>query len=140
MSSEMHVYQAIARAVSDHGVETMFGLMGDANLFIVDSFVRECAGRFVPAAHEGSSVLMALAYAQVSGKVGVASVTHGPALTNCMTALTEGVRGHIPMVLLAGDTPVANPRHLQGIDQREVVKASGAGFVQVRAPDRKSVV
>ena len=135
MSSEMHVYQAIARAVSDHGVETMFGLMGDANLFIVDSFVRECAGRFVPAAHEGSSVLMALAYAQVSGKVGVASVTHGPALTNCMTALTEGVRGHIPMVLLAGDTPVANPRHLQGIDQREVVKASGAGFVQLRAPD-----
>ena len=135
MSSEMHVYQTIARAVSDHGVDTMFGLMGDANLFIVDSFVRECGGRFVPAAHEGSSVLMALAYAQVSGKVGVASVTHGPALTNCMTALTEGVRGHIPMVLLAGDTPVANPRHLQGIDQREVVKASGAGFVQLRAPD-----
>ncbi|WP_417588178.1 thiamine pyrophosphate-binding protein [Pararhodobacter oceanensis] len=134
MTEKMHVYQAIARAVSDHGVDTMFGLMGDANLFMVDSFVRDCGGRFVPAAHEGSSVLMALAYAHVAGKVGVASVTHGPALTNCMTALTEGARGHIPMVLLAGDTPVENPRHLQGIDQREVVKATGAGFKQLRTP------
>lgn len=135
MTGKMKVYQAIARATRDQGVDTMFGLMGDANLFMVDSFVRDCDGRFVPSAHEGSSVLMALAYAHVAEKVGVATVTHGPALTNCMTALTEGVRGHIPIVLLAGDTPVANPRHLQSIDQREVVKATGAGFEQLRTPD-----
>ncbi len=133
--STQYVYQNIARAVREHGVDTMFGLMGDANLFMVDSFVRDCGGRFVPAAHEGSSVLMALAYAHVAGKVGVATVTHGPALTNCMTALTEGVRGHIPMVLLAGDTPVTMPLHLQSADQRALVKATGAGFEQVRAPD-----
>ena len=139
MNNNMHVYQSISRAVYDHGVDTMFGLMGDANLFMVDSFVRDCGGRFVPAAHEGSSVLMALAYAHVAGKVGVATVTHGPALTNCITALTEGARGHIPMVLLAGDTPVSNPRHLQGIDQRELVKATGAGFEQVRSPDTVSM-
>lgn len=71
-----YVYQSIARAVRDHDVGTMFGLMGDANLFMVDHFVRGCGGRFVPAAHEGSSVLMALAFAHVSGGVGVASVTH----------------------------------------------------------------
>lgn len=139
MTGKMNCYQSIARAVADHGTDTMFGLMGDANLFMVDSFVRDCSGVFVPAAHEGSSVLMALAYSQVAGKVGVATVTHGPGLTNCMTALTEGARGHIPMVLLAGDTPVANPRHLQGVDQREVVKATGAGFEQMRMPDTVSL-
>lgn len=135
MNDPIHVYQSIARAVHEHAVETMFGLMGDANLFMVDSFVRECGGRFVPAAHEGSSVLMAQAYGQVSGKVGVATVTHGPALTNCATALTEAARGHVPMVLLAGDTPVSNPRHVQAIDQREMVKATGAGFEQLRTPE-----
>ena len=134
MSSAFHVYQSIARATHEHGVETMFGLMGDANLFMVDSFVRDFGGRFVPAAHEGSSVLMAVAYAHVSGKVGVATVTHGPALTNAMTALTEAARGHIPLVVLAGDTPVENPRHLQSIDQRELVKVTGAGFEQLRTP------
>ncbi|PIE13065.1 MAG: acetolactate synthase [Rhodobacterales bacterium] len=134
MTEEIHVHQSLARALADQGVDTLFGLMGDANLFMVDSYVRDCEGTFIPAAHEGSSVLMALAYTHVSGKLGVATVTHGPALTNCMTALTEGVRGHMPMVLLAGDTPVDNPRHVQGIDQREVIKASGAGFEQLRSP------
>ena len=134
MPNTLHVYQSIARAVHEHGTDTIFGLMGDANLFMVDAFVRETGGRFVPAAHEGSTVLMALAYTHVSGKVGVATVTHGPALTNCMTALTEAARGHVPMVLLAGDTPVNQPRHLQSIDQREVVKATGAGFEQLRSP------
>ncbi|MFK7835227.1 MAG: thiamine pyrophosphate-binding protein [Sulfitobacter sp.] len=135
MSAQITVYQSIARATREHGVETMFGLMGDANLFMVDSFVRDCGGRFIPAAHEGSSILMALAHGHVSGKVGVATVTHGPALTNCTTALTEAVRGHIPMVVLAGDTPVDTPRHLQSIDQRELVKVTGAGFEQLRTPN-----
>ena len=133
--AKSYTYQSIARAVQDHGVETMFGLMGDANLFMVDHYVRACGGTFVPAAHEGSSVLMALAWSHVSGRIGVATVTHGPALTNCVTALTEGARGHIPMVLLAGDTPVMNPANLQNIDQRETVKVTGAGFEQMRAPE-----
>jgi thiamine pyrophosphate-dependent acetolactate synthase large subunit-like protein len=128
-------HQTIANAVRDNNVSTMFGLVGDANLFMTDHFVRHCGGRYVPAAHEGSSVLMALAWAHVSGEVGVATITHGPALTNCATALTEGVRGKIPLVLLAGDTPVSEPRHLQSLDQREFVKSTGAGFEQVRSPD-----
>ncbi|MBU2963540.1 thiamine pyrophosphate-binding protein [Citreicella sp. C3M06] len=128
-------HQALARGLHHHGIDTMFGLMGDANLFLADYFARECGGRFVPAAHEGSAVLMALAYAHVTARPGIATVTHGPALTNCMTALTEGVRGKLPLVLLAGDTPAINPRHLQGIDQRAVVAATGAGFEQLRAPE-----
>ncbi|THD73955.1 thiamine pyrophosphate-binding protein [Thalassobius vesicularis] len=128
-----YAFQSIAQALQDHGVTTMFGLMGDANLFMVDHYVRACKGTFVPVAYEGSAVLMAQAYAHVSGRIGVATVTHGPALTNCITALTEGARGHIPMVLLAGDTPVMNPQNLQNIDQREAVKVTGAGFEQMRS-------
>ena len=134
MNSQIFVYQSIARATKDHGTMQMFGLMGDANLFMADSFVRECNGNFIPAAHEGSTILMAAAYAHVSGKTGVATVTHGPALTNCVTALTEASRGHTPMVIFAGDTPLDNPRHLQSIDQRELVKVTGAGFIQLRSP------
>lgn len=135
MPDKTHTYQSIAQSVLDHGVGTMFGLMGDANLFMVDHYVRAGGGTFVPVAHEGSAVLMAQAWSHVTGQVGVATVTHGPALTNCVTALTEGARGHIPMVLLAGDTPVMTPQNLQNIDQREVVKVTGAGFEQLRAPD-----
>ncbi|MCV6592272.1 MAG: thiamine pyrophosphate-binding protein [Silicimonas sp.] len=134
----MYVHQSIAQSLFDHGCDTMFGLMGDANLFMVDHYVREGGGTFVPAAHEGSAVLMALAHGRVAGQVGVATVTHGPALTNCVTALTEGARGQVPMVLLAGDTPVTTPQNLQNIDQREVVNVSGAGFEQMRSPETAS--
>jgi thiamine pyrophosphate-dependent acetolactate synthase large subunit-like protein len=134
MSPKNYVYQSIARAVKDHGTTTMFGLMGDANLFMVDSFVRDSGGHFIPAAHEGNTILMASAYARVSGNVGVATVTHGPALSNCMTALTEAARGHAPLVILAGDTPADNPRHLQSINQRDLVNVTGAGFEQLRTP------
>lgn len=128
-------FQSIARAVLDHDIQTMFGLMGDANLFMVDHYVRAGGGTFVPVAHENSAVLMALAWSHVTGRIGVATVTHGPALTNCVTALTDGARGHVPMVLLAGDTPVMQPQNLQNIDQREVVRITGAGFEQIRAPE-----
>jgi thiamine pyrophosphate-dependent acetolactate synthase large subunit-like protein len=138
MSQDMYVYQSIAQSIADHGLDKMFGLMGDANLFMVDHYVRDCGGTFVPVAFEGSAVLMALAYGRVSGSVGMATVTHGPALTNCITALTEAARGHVPMVLLAGDTAVSNPHNLQNIDQRELVKVTGAGFEQMRAPQTAS--
>ena len=135
MTQQTYVYQSIAQSLADHQQDTIFGLMGDANLFMVDHYVRAVGGNFVPVAHEGSAVLMALAYGRVAGKVGVATVTHGPALTNCVTALTEGARGNVPMVLLAGDTAVSNPHNLQNIDHRETVKVTGAGFEQMRSPE-----
>lgn len=137
--SVSYVYQSIAQSVLDHQIDTMFGLMGDANLFMVDHYVRNCGGEFVPVAIEGSSVLMALAYSKVSGKVGVATITHGPALTNCVTALVEGARAHMPMLLLCGDTPAADIQNLQNIDQRELVKTTGAGFVQIRSPETAAI-
>lgn len=112
--------------------------MGDANLFMINDFVANCKGDFVPVGFEGSAVLMAIGYSHIRNSVSVASVTHGPGLTNCVTALTEGVRARRPIVLLAGDTPIENPQNLQNIDQREIVKATGAGFEQVRSPERIS--
>jgi acetolactate synthase-1/2/3 large subunit len=133
-----YMHQSIAKSVFDHDIKTIFGLVGDANLFIANHFVSVCGGIMVPAAHEGGTVLMAQAFTQVTGKVGVATVTQGPGLTNCVTALREGVVARRPMILLCGDTPVLAPFHPQNIDQREVVKATGAGFEQVKSPETAS--
>ena len=129
------VHLALAMALRDIGADTMFGLIGDANLYMVDAFVRTCSGRYVGAANEAGAVLMALGYAQVSGRVGVATVTHGPGLTNTLTALVEGVKSSVPMVLLVGDTPVEDRDHLQKVAQREFITNTGAGFEQLRSPE-----
>ncbi|MGX9355099.1 thiamine pyrophosphate-binding protein [Roseobacteraceae bacterium S113] len=128
------VFDALACCLRDNGVDRLFGLIGDANLFMVDSFERQPGAQFISAVHEGSAVLMAQGYAQVTGKVAVASVTHGPAVTNCITALTDAARAGIGMVVMAGDTPMAQPGHLQNTDQRAVAALCGAGFEQMRAP------
>jgi acetolactate synthase-1/2/3 large subunit len=130
----LRVHQAIARALSDNGVEKMFGLMGDANMYMVNSYIRDCGGSFIAAANEAGAVMMALGYASVSGKPGVCSVTHGPGLTNTITGLVEGVRGQTPLVFLCGDTDVEDRENLQKISQRELITDTGAGFEQLRSP------
>jgi thiamine pyrophosphate-dependent acetolactate synthase large subunit-like protein len=132
--SGLKVYQAMARALAESGLGPMFGLVGDANLYLVDSFVREHGGRFLGAANESSAALMAIGHAALSGKVGLASVTHGPAVSNTLTALIEGVKSFTPVVLLCGDTAFGDRENLQDIPQRELVLATGAGFEQVRSP------
>ncbi|MGB3866154.1 MAG: thiamine pyrophosphate-binding protein [Xanthobacteraceae bacterium] len=133
------VFELLAQSLQAHGVDQLFGLIGDGNLFMVDAWVRGGSGQYTGCAHEASAVLAALGYAQVSGRTGVASITHGPALTNAISALVEGVKGSIPMVLLCGDTPPGDLHHLQRIDQREMVKAAGAGFIEMRAPETASI-
>ncbi|MEL7466201.1 MAG: thiamine pyrophosphate-binding protein, partial [Pseudomonadota bacterium] len=135
MTEAATVHAVIARALKEHGAEVMFGLLGDANLFMADAYVRVEGGRFVAAAHETSAVQMALGYAAMTGRVGATTVTHGPAVSNCVTALIEGVKGQLPIVLLAGDTPGADPEHPQAVDQAAMAAAAKAGFVQLRSAE-----
>lgn len=126
----MKANEAVAQALKDIGVQTVFGLLGDANLFVVDHFVRRCGGEFVEVAHEAGAVLAALGWASVSGRTGVATVTCGPALTNTLTALIEGVKARLPIVLVTGETTSKWKYYLQAVPQRELVAATGAGFEQ----------
>ena len=132
-SNRMHGYNVAARSLADLGLEVVFGLVGDGNLFLIDSLIREFGVCYISAAHESAVVSMADAYARVSGKTGVAIVTHGPGLTNTVTALTEAARNNTRLLLICGDTPSAEREHLQDIHQREVIQATGAGFEEVRA-------
>ncbi|MDB5454343.1 MAG: hypothetical protein JWO33_2921 [Caulobacteraceae bacterium] len=132
-SDSIPVYEAIARTLADNGIDTMFGLVGEGNLFIANSFVLDHGGAYIAAANEAGAVMMALGYASVSGKIGVATVTHGPGLTNTITCLVEAVRARQPLVLVCGDTAGVDIENFQKIDQRELVTATGSGFEQVRS-------
>lgn len=135
----MRGHDAIAQALVDQGVDTVFGVLGDANLFIGDCLMRVHGVHYIAATHEASAVMMAQGFARSTGRLGVATVTHGPGLTNTMTALVEGVRSGTAMVLVSGDTPTLDEHHLQNIPQRALVEAAGAGFLPVRGPETIAV-
>src|SRR5258706_2494073 len=123
----MHMHRALAQALHDSGVRVLFGVLGDANLHIVHSFTTLPDTQYVGVASEGGAVLAALGYAQVSGRLGVATVTHGPGLTNTVTALVEAQRARVPVLVIAGDTPSAVHDHIQDIHQPPVAASAGAG-------------
>ena len=129
------VHTALARGLQTQGIGTLFGLLGDSNLFMADAFTRTCGGRFVPSTTEANAVLMALGHAAMTGNVGAATVTQGPAVSNALTALIEGVKANLPMVLLCGDTSPADPWHPQTVAQEALITAAGAGFERLKSPD-----
>src|SRR5699024_7501298 len=105
----MRVYEAVARYLAEErDGRPVFGLMGDANLGYLGAYMEHEGGRYIGAALEGGAVSMADGWSRQTEGVGVVSLTHGPALTNTLTALTEAVRSHSPIVLLAGSPPEVN--------------------------------
>jgi acetolactate synthase I/II/III large subunit len=130
----MELGEALARGLRGHDVDVMFGVMGDANMYFADAFHKLQGTRFVASANESGAVLMAAGYAAVSGRLGVATVTHG-AIANCVSALFDAARGRYPLLLVAGDTARSGGYHLQNIPQREVVAPTGAAYREVRSPE-----
>ncbi len=121
----MRVYEAVARTLVDHGVDTLFGLMGDGNLKLIPHLTSEHGVRMVGARHESAALAMADGYARVTGRTGVCSVTQGPGLTNTLTALVSARKAATPLVLLAGNTPLAVRGLPQECDQDAVYAAAG---------------
>ncbi|MDU8926127.1 thiamine pyrophosphate-binding protein [Alisedimentitalea sp. MJ-SS2] len=129
------VHVALAKGLTAQGIDTLFGLLGDSNLFMADAFTHNEAGRFIPATNEDNAVLMALGFAAMTGKTAAVTVTQGPAVSNALTGLIEGVKAQLPIVFLCGDTSPTDPWHPQAVAQEALIVATGAGFERLKSPE-----
>src|SRR5262245_4139331 len=129
-------YEALAQAFVAEGVDTLFTLMGDANMHWANAMAHRNNVRVIHTRHEHCACTAAISYAWKTGKPGVASVTCGPGFTQTMTALATASRGHVPLVILAGETAMGAPYHNQRIDQAPFAVAAGAHYIQAHSPAR----
>ncbi len=129
-------YEIAAKSLSRAGLTAMFGVLGDGNLHVVSAYRGLQGTRYVAARHESGAVCMANGYARAAGAVGVATVTHGPGLTNAITAITAAVTDHAPVLVVLGDTPKNQPYHAQRLDHELALATSGARYVYVDDPNR----
>ena len=134
--SKLKTQDMLAQAFEAEGVDTLFTLMGDANMYWSTAMAERPGMRVIHARHESCAVSMAEGYARVTGKVGVASTTCGPGFTQIMTSLTMAARANIPLVVFAGDSPIAAAWYLQQIDMGPLTLATGAAYVPIRHIDR----
>jgi acetolactate synthase-1/2/3 large subunit len=132
----MKVYEAMARAFLDEEVDTIFSLMGDGNMYWMAHLLELGSVTNVHARHENAAVAMADGYARTTGRVGVATVTSGPGLTQATTAVIGAARYNVPLVIFAGDTIPGDQLALQYIDHRAFATLCGIHWEPVLTPGR----
>lgn len=90
------------------GVERVFGVPGGPLLSLLDTMSTRPGIEFVLAKHEEGAVFMAEGHAQATGRLGVALVTAGPGATHALTAAASATSDGVPVLVLAGQVPVAH--------------------------------
>ncbi|MFE9601375.1 thiamine pyrophosphate-binding protein [Streptomyces hokutonensis] len=124
----LSVREVVAGSVASSGVDTVFALMGAANQELMCDMEKRCRIRLVHARHEAGAVGMADGYARFSGRLGVATVTAGPGVTNTATSLAVARAHCSPVLLLAGDIPAGDVRNPQYFEQNSFTRlCAGAG-------------
>lgn len=113
----------IARVLKARGIDRIFGLQGGHIQPIWDHLAR-IGIRIIDVRDEGAAVHMAQAHAELTGTLGVAMVTAGPGVTNCVTAMANAALARMPVLLIGGCTlrPQANMGPLQDIPHVEILK------------------
>jgi acetolactate synthase-1/2/3 large subunit len=129
MSDTIPLYRGLAKAFRMEDVDTIFVLTGDGNMHWEAALSENEDVRAFHVWHEHATCAMASAYAVASGKVGVASVTCGPGVTQLMTALATAANSRIPLVVFTGESPLHASWYNQRIDQATMVEATGAHYI-----------
>lgn len=99
--------QIVYESLKKNNVDSVFLYSGGAVMPIVDAFYKGTIRHYMNT-HEQSGGHAATGYAKLSGKTGVSIVTSGPALTNCVTAITDAMSDSTPLIVISGQVPLAS--------------------------------
>ncbi|WP_281017444.1 MULTISPECIES: acetolactate synthase 3 large subunit [unclassified Minwuia] len=113
--------EILIKALTDQGVDTIFGYPGGAVLPIYDALFKQNSIRHILVRQEGGAVHAAEGYARSTGKPGVVLVTSGPGATNAVTGLTDALMDSIPVVCLTGQVAT----HMIGNDAFQECDTTG---------------
>eukprot|EP00727_Mastigamoeba_balamuthi_P010895 m51a1_g6428 hypothetical protein (651) ;mRNA; f:332013-334187 len=115
--------ELVARALSAHGVRTLFTLCG-GHIAPINVCSKRCGVRVVDVRNEATAVFAADATYRLTGVPGVAVLTAGPGLTNAATALMNARMSQSAVVVLGGATAafLRGRGALQDVDQASVLR------------------
>lgn len=99
--------EALCRALLAEGVDTIFGYPGGQIMPFYDTLY-DYSDRLhhILTRHEQGAVHAAQGYARASNKVGVVTVTSGPAATNVITGVSDANVDSTPIVVITGQVSV----------------------------------
>src|SRR5215470_18413183 len=113
----MKVYHAIANAFEAEGVTDIFGMTGEANIYLISELEKR-GSRMYQVRHEGAGLAMADGWARMTGNPGVCTTTGGPGAAQLATTMIVASRARTPLVAFCGDTPTGDEENAQWLDQK----------------------
>ncbi|MRU16333.1 thiamine pyrophosphate-binding protein [Roseovarius sp. A21] len=127
---------SLVQTLASAGVTRIFALSGNQIMPIFDACL-EAGIELIHTRHEGATVFMAEAYAQLTGQVGVALVTAGGGLANSVGAVASARASDTALLLLSGDSPRGQDGTgaFQEMDQVAITQAVTKWSFRAEAPD-----
>ncbi|MBO88525.1 MAG: acetolactate synthase [Rickettsiales bacterium] len=104
MTDKLRGADILARSLDRAAMHQIFTLSGNHIMEIFDAVI-DTNINLTHVRQEGAAVLMAGAWGQLTGNVGLAMVTGGPGHTNACAALCTPEASEMPMVLISGHAP-----------------------------------
>src|SRR3989442_14296547 len=120
----MKVMEAVVHVLESEGVDHIFGIPGAAILPFYDALRTSTKIRHLTVRHEEGATHAADGWARVTGNVGVAVGTSGPAGTNMITGLYTALADSIPIMCITGQAQrsVLHKEAFQAVDIVEIAK------------------
>jgi tartronate-semialdehyde synthase len=121
---KMPVMDAVVKILESEGVDVCFGIPGAAILPLYKSLSKSTKIKHLTMRHEEGATHAADGWARITGKVGVAIGTSGPAGTNMITGLYTCQGDSIPIVCITGQAlkGILHKEAFQGVNIAEIAK------------------
>ena len=101
------VAELIVATLAEHGVGTVWGVVGDALNPVTDAIRREERVEWIGTRHEEAAAFAAGAQAQLTGTLGVCMGTVGPGSIHLLNGLYDAKKSHAPVLAICGQVPLA---------------------------------
>jgi pyruvate dehydrogenase (quinone) len=92
-------------ALADHGVRSVWGVVGDALNPFTDAIRQEDRIEWVGVRHEEAAAFAASAQAQLTGDLAVCMGTVGPGAIHLLNGLYDAKKSHAPVLAICGQVP-----------------------------------
>lgn len=140
----MTVSEYIMDFLVSKGADKIFMITGGQAMWLDDAVCKNKKIKFICTHHEQAAGMAAEAYGRITGKLGVALVTAGPAAINVLNGVVGAWTDSSPMMVISGQAPLAHVQYqqktkirqfgIQGINIKPLAEKVVKYFVTVDDP------
>jgi pyruvate dehydrogenase (quinone) len=100
-----NIAELLVEALAEHGVTTVWGVVGDALNPVTDAIRREDRIDWIGVRHEEAGAFAASAQSQLTGRLGVCMGTVGPGAIHLLNGLYDAKKSQTPVLAICGQVP-----------------------------------